>query len=103
MKKKIAAILVSLCLLGMPLMADEIKLNNGELVTGNIVELGEDTLRIATVSGEIFIPRNKVASAFLGLETPSLHPKENKAVETSRKDPAIAPDLGAMGGDFLEE
>lgn len=102
MKKKIAAIMVSLCFLGMPLMADEIRLNNGELVTGNIVELGEDNLRMATVSGEIFIPRNKVDSAFLGWETPSLHPK-NKAVETSLKDPAPAPDLGALGGEFLEE
>lgn len=103
MKKKIAAILVIVCFFGMPLMADEIRLNNGELVTGNIVELGEDTLRIATVSGEIFIPRKKIASAFLGLETPALLPKEGKAVGTSFKDPAPAPDLGAMGEDFLEE
>jgi hypothetical protein len=87
----------------MPLMADEIRLSNGELVTGNIVALGEKNIRMATVSGEIFIPRNKINAAFLGKKPPSSHPRENKAVETSRKDPAIAPDLGAMGGDFLEE
>ncbi len=103
MKKKIAAILVILCFFGMPLSADEIKLNNGALVTGDIVELGEDNLRIATVSGEIFIPRNNVASAFLGWKTPSSHPKEDKATEISLKEPTPAPDLGAMGGDFWEE
>ena len=103
MREKIAVILVSLCLLGMPLMADEIRLNNGELVTGNIVELGEENLRIATVSGDVFIPRKKVESAFLGLETSSLLPRGKKAMETSLKDPTPAPDIGAPGGDFLEE
>lgn len=103
MKKKIAAILVILCFLGMPLSADEIKLNNGALLTGNVVELGEDNLRIATVSGEIFIPRNKVVSAFLGWKTPSSHPKEDKAIETSFKEPISTPDLGGVGGDFWEE
>lgn len=103
MKKKIAAILVIFCFLGMPLMADEIRLNNGELVTGNIVALGEKNIRMATVSGEIFIPRNEIDAAFLGCKTRSSHPKENKAVEIYHKDRAIAPDQGAMGGDFLEE
>jgi hypothetical protein len=87
----------------MPLMADEIRLNNGELVTGNILALNEENLRIATVSGEIFIPRNKIEAAFVGRKTPSAHPKESRPVETSLKNPSPAPDLGTMGGDFLEE
>jgi hypothetical protein len=103
MQKKIALIILVFTLLGMPLMADEIRLNNGELVTGNIVALNEDTLRIATVSGEIFIPRDKIEAAFLGWETASAHPKESRPVETSLKTPSPVPDLGTMGGDFLEE
>ena len=71
MKNKIAVILVTLFFLGGPVSADEIILNNGDHLTGIVVELGEDIIRMDTALGDIMIHRNRVASAFLGTENPS--------------------------------
>ncbi len=65
MEKIIAVILVTLGLLSTPVLADEIRLNNGDQLTGNIVELDETVLRMVTQSGEILIPRDTVVSAVL--------------------------------------
>ncbi len=103
MKNKIAAILITLFFLGGPVSADVILLNNGDHLTGNVVELGEDILRMATASGEIIIPRNRVASAFLGTENPSESPTGAKAGEThfENRTPAHEPDTIVDG--ILEE
>ncbi len=99
MKNKIAAILVTLFFLGGLVSADEILLSNGDHLTGNVVELGEDNLRMDTASGEIIIPRNMVASAFLGKKNPSKSPTGAKAGEKhfENRTPAHEPDTIADG------
>ncbi len=102
-KNKIAAILVTLFFLGGPVSADEIRLSNGDHLTGIVVGLGEDNLRMVTQSGEILIPRDKVASAFLGKKNPSKSPTGAKAGEKHFKNhvenrtPAHEPDTIADG------
>ncbi len=92
MKNKIAALLVTLFFIGGPVSADEILLSNGDHLTGNVVELGEDNLRMDTASGEIIIPRNRVASAFLGKENPSESLPSGNPNEKDFKNPI--PDYG---------
>ncbi len=101
MKNKIAAILVTLFFIGGPVSADEIILNNGDHLTGNVVELGEDILRMATASGEIIVPRNRVVSAFLGTENPSESHMGAKAGEKYFENLILSLDTIADG--VLEE
>ena len=103
MEKRIAAILVTLCLLGVPLFADEIILNNGDQVSGNVVELGATALRIVTESGEILIPRDKVASAFLGSANYSTSSREVNTLENCSENYTSAHGMEAAGDEIPEE
>lgn len=102
MKFFLAAILVTLCFLGGPLSADEIILNNGDYVTGNVVELGEEEVRMITASGEIIIPRSRVASAFLGEEIPFVSSRED-GIGNSLENSTSAHGPEAMSENILEE
>ena len=103
MEKKIAVLVIILCFLWMPLNADEISLNNGEQLKGQVVGLDEQVVLLATVSGEIIIPRDKVDSVILAGETPIAPAGKGKPVKLHFENPTPAPQLGALGGDFLEE
>ncbi|MCP4722081.1 MAG: hypothetical protein GY860_21700 [Desulfobacteraceae bacterium] len=73
MKKKLAAILVTLCLFWGPLSADE-----------------------------IIIPRNRVASAFLGKETPFVSSRED-GIGNNLENLTSAHGPEAMSENILEE
>ncbi len=103
MKKKIAVLVVILCSLWMPLNADEISLNNGEQLKGSVVGLNEQVVLLATASGEIIIPRDKVNSVILAGETPAASTGNGTPVKVYSENPRPVPQLGALGGDFLEE
>jgi len=103
MKKKIAVLVVFLCVLWMPLNADEISLNNGDQLKGQVVGLNEQVVLLATASGEIIIPRDKVDSVILAGETLAAPTKKGKPVKLHFENPTPAPQLGTLGGDFLEE
>ena len=102
MGKKIAVLVVILCCLGMPLHADEISLNNGDHLKGSVVGLNEQVVLLATASGDLIIPRDKVASVILAGETAPSAGKGHP-VKMHFENPTPAPQLGAVGGDFLEE
>lgn len=103
MGKKIAVLVVFLCFLWMPLNADEISLNNGDQLKGQVVGLNEQVILLATASGEIIIPRDKVDSVILAGETNPASTGKGTSVKMHFENRTLAPQLGAMGGDFLEE
>jgi hypothetical protein len=103
MGKKIAVLVVILCCLGMPLHADEISLNNGDQLKGSVVGLNEQVVLLATASGDLIIPRDKVVSVILAGETPAPSAGKGHPVKMHFENPTPALQLGAVGGDFLEE
>ena len=103
MGKKIAVLVGILCLLWMPLNADEISLNNGDQLKGSVVGLDEQGVLIATASGDLLIPREKVVSVILAGETPVASVEKVNPVKMHFDNQTPAPQLGAVGGEFLEE
>jgi len=101
--KKIAVLVVILCSLWMPLNADEISLNNGDQLKGSVVGLNEQVVLLATASGDLIIPRDKVDSVILAGETPAASTGKGIPVKVFFENPTPAPQLGTLGGDFLEE
>ncbi len=57
-------------LLGTPSWADEIVLKTGEIISGDVLDLTENTIRISVDGQEREIDRKRIEAAFLGEQTP---------------------------------
>jgi hypothetical protein len=73
-------------LLGTPSLADEIVLKTGEIVSGDVLDLTENTIRIRVDGQEREIDRVRIEAAFLGEQTPFSAKEYISGQSVARKD-----------------